>query len=147
MVLVRISARALAWCLALAATAAAAPAALASPRATSPQPAITATPSSVMVNAKTRLVGRHFAPNTVLALRECGRTFWLAPAHPCNTANAVSVKTNARGAFALRFKVELCPEGAAGEHPTERICYVGALETGEDTGTLVGAARISVTYP
>jgi hypothetical protein len=144
---VRIAGRQLAWLIALAGIGAGAPAALASTQLTTSKPSITATPSSVMVNGKTKLVGRHFAPNTVLALRECGRTFWLAPAYPCNTANAVSVKTNARGAFALAFKVELCPEGAKGEHPTERICYIGALETGEDTGTLVGAARISVTYP
>jgi hypothetical protein len=31
--------------------------------------------------------------------------------------------------------------------PTERTCYIGELVTGEDTGSLVGAAKITVTYP
>jgi hypothetical protein len=141
------STKRLAWCGAVVAIGAAAPATVASAARTAPKPTITATPSSVMVNGHARLVGKHFAPHAVLALRECGRTFWLVPEDPCNTANAVSVRTNARGAFALQFKVELCPEGAQGEHVTERVCYVGALESGEDTQMLLGAARITVTYP
>jgi hypothetical protein len=31
--------------------------------------------------------------------------------------------------------------------PTERTCGGGELVNGEDTGSLVGAAKITVTYP
>lgn len=110
------------------------------------QPKISARPSTLMVNATTTLKGSGFPANTVIQLRECGRTFWLAPAYPC-TANEASVTTDRSGRFRTTFKVGLCPEGEPGKMPSERICYVGELLTGEDTGSLVGAAMITVTYP
>lgn len=124
------------------ALAAAAPAAQAQAR----QPKIKARPSTLMVNATTTLKGSGFPANTVIQLRDCGRTFWLAPDYPC-TENEAAVTTDRRGRFHTTFQVGLCPEGEPGKMPTERICYIGELVTGEDTGSLVGAARITVTYP
>lgn len=133
-------------CAALAASALVTAAAAASVQAQTRQPKISARPSTLMVNATTTLKGSGFPANTVIQLRECGRTFWLAPAYPC-TANEASVTTDRSGRFRTTFEVGLCPEGEPGKMPNERICYVGQLLTGEDTGSLVGAARITVTYP
>jgi hypothetical protein len=110
-------------------------------------PKISARPASVMVNATTTLSGRGFPANKTIQLRECGRAYWLAPAYPCLQENAASVKTDARGRFQRTFRVGLCPEGEPTKMPTQRICYIGELVTGEDTGSLVGAARVLVSYP
>jgi hypothetical protein len=110
------------------------------------QPKITARPRTLMVNATATLKGSGFPANTVIQLRECGRTFWLAPDYPC-TANEEAVTTDRGGRFRTTFQAGLCPEGEPGKMPTERVCYIGELVTGEDTGSLVGAAKITVTYP
>ncbi len=110
-------------------------------------PKISARPHQVMLGARTTLKGRGFPAKTTLQIRECGFTFWLAPKDPCVEGNGVTVTTNAKGKFETRFQVGLCPEGESTKRPTQRICYVGAIETGEDTGSLVGAARLVVTYP
>jgi hypothetical protein len=110
-------------------------------------PTITAKPSHVMVSTATALAGTGFPADSRLQLRECGRRFWLAPKEPCNTSNAITVETNRNGRFRATFHVELCPEGSAGKMPTERICYIGRVQLGEDTGGLQPAARIIVTYP
>jgi hypothetical protein len=55
--------------------------------------------------------------------------------------------TDARGRFVTFFFVELCPEGASGEIVTERTCYIGEPQPREDSTALVGAVRITVTYP
>jgi hypothetical protein len=116
-------------------------------QASAGSPKIKARPHSVMVNATTSLKGKGFPANTTIQLRECGRTFWLSPAYPCLEDNGVSATTDAKGRFQTSFQVGLCPEGEATRRPTQRVCYVGELVTGEDTGSLVGAARIVVTYP
>jgi hypothetical protein len=108
---------------------------------------ITARPDNVMVNGHSTLTGRGFPAHAVLALRECGRTFWLVPNEPCNTRNAVSVKTDARGRFTTTFSAEVCPEGQPGKVITERTCYIGVPRVSEDTVALEGAAKIIVTYP
>lgn len=131
-------------CAATAASALAAAAPLA--QAQAKQPKIKARPSTLMVNTTTTLTGSGFPANTVIQLRECGRTFWLAPDYPC-TENKEAVTTDRRGRFHTTFQAGLCPEGEPGKMPTERICYIGELVTGEDTGSLIGAARITVTYP
>jgi hypothetical protein len=110
-------------------------------------PTITAKPSHVMVSSATALTGAGFVANSRLHLRECGRRFWLVPEEPCNTSNAITVETNRYGRFKATFHVELCPEGRVGKVPTERICYIGRVQFGEDTGELQPAARIIVTYP
>jgi hypothetical protein len=110
-------------------------------------PHIMAKPHKVMVNTTTLLKGKGFPANTTIQLRECGRTFWLAPEEPCLSGNATSVTTDARGRFQTSFEVGLCPEGEQIGHRTERLCYVGELETGEDTGRLVGAGKLQVSYP
>ena len=69
------------------------------------------------------------------------------PEEACNTSNAITVETNRYGRFKATFHVELCPEGSAGRGPTKRICYIGRVQFGEDTGELQPAARIFVTYP
>jgi hypothetical protein len=137
--------RKIAACAALAAlTAVAAPALPAYAQAKRPK--ITARPHSLMVNRDATLKGSGFPASTAIQLRECGRTFWLAPSSPC-TANEQTVTTDRRGRFRTTFQVGLCPEGEAGKMPTERTCYIGELVTGEDAGSLVGAAKITVTYP
>lgn len=109
-------------------------------------PKIAAHPHRVMVGTDTTLKGRGFAAHTEIQLRECGSTFWLAPAEPC-TAEAVTVTTDAKGRFQTSFQVGLCPEGEATKKPTQRVCYVGEFVPEEDSGSLVGAARLIVTYP
>jgi hypothetical protein len=118
-----------------------------SAQAVAKSPKINARPHSVMVNATTALKGGGFPSHTIIQLRECGRTFWMAPSYPCLEENGVSVMTDAKGRFQTGFKVGLCPEGEATTKPTQRVCYIGELVTGEDTGSLLGAARIVVTYP
>jgi hypothetical protein len=111
------------------------------------EPKITARPARVMVSSATSLTGVGFSANTQLQLRECGRVFWIAPEKVCNTGNAITVETNRFGRFKASFHVELCPEGTVGKHPTERTCYIGPVQFGEDTGELQPAVRIVVTYP
>ncbi len=137
--------RKLVVCTALAASAVAIAPALPA-QAQAAQPKITARPRTLMVNATTMLRGSGFPANTVIELRECGRTFWLAPNDPC-ISDEQTVTTDRRGRLSTTYQVGLCPEGAAGNMPTERTCYIGELVTGEDTGSLVGAAKITVTYP
>ncbi len=115
--------------------------------ATATGPTITARPSHVMVSSATVLTGTRFPAHARLRLRECGRRFWLVPEEPCNTSNAITIETNRYGRFKATFDVELCPEGTTGKGPTERICYVGPVQFGEDTGELQPAARVVVTYP
>ena len=114
--------------------------------ATAKSPKITARPHAVMVDTETMLKGRGFAANSTIELRECGRTFWLAPQNPC-LEGGKSVTTDAKGRFTTPFSVGLCPEGEPTKKPTQRICWIGQLVNGEDTGSLVGAARLVVTYP
>jgi hypothetical protein len=119
--------------------------ALGSSRAQAPK--ITAHPKSVMIRSSTTLTGRGFPANASIELRECGTAFWLAPAEPCSTGNAITVQADAKGRFTTSFDVELCPDGHAGKHPTERICFIGEPQSEEDTTTLVGAAKVRVSYP
>ncbi len=111
------------------------------------KPAITAKPSHVMVSGTTSLTGTGFPASSAVRLRECGRTSWLAPEQPCNTDNAITVETNRYGRFKTAFHVELCPDASVGKVVTERTCYIGRVQFGEDTGELQPAARIIVTYP
>jgi hypothetical protein len=131
----------------LAAAIAAAPGAIAQGPSAAAGPHIRARPSSAMIDTHVALNGSGFPANSVVALRECGRTFWLAPTEPCDTANAKLVRTGRLGRFKTSFLVELCPEGEPGEIVTERTCFIGEPVFGEDTGMLEGAAKITVTYP
>jgi hypothetical protein len=115
--------------------------------ATTNKPAITAKPSHVMVSGATTLTGTGFPAGSRVQLSECGRTFWLAPEQPCNTDNTITVETNRYGRFKATFHVELCPDASVGKVVTERTCYIGRVQFGEDTGELQLAARIIVTYP
>lgn len=109
-------------------------------------PTISASPTSIMVNQSTNLVGHHFPKLTTITLSECGRQSWVVPQRFCGT-NTVSVTTNARGVFRTPFKVTLCPHGVRGP-VTSQTCYVGEVEPqGVDTVGLVGAVQITVTYP
>ncbi len=104
-------------------------------------------PKSVMINTDTTIAGHGFAPNTMVTLTECGATFWLAPNDPCNTENAKTVETNAKGRFKTPFEAQLCPEGKHAHQPTTVICYIGVKSFIEDTGMLEPAAKVKVTYP
>lgn len=114
--------------------------------ARSAAPKVTAHPHQVMVDTATSVAGRGFPADTQIELRECGRTFWMAPADPC-LESGVTVTTDAKGRFRTTFRVGLCPEGDATKKPTQRVCWLGAISNGEDTGSLIGAARLIVTYP
>jgi hypothetical protein len=108
---------------------------------------VTAHPTAVMVNTDTTITGSGFPAHMILSLRECGVTFWLAPNDPCNTENARKVEKNARGHFSTPFEAQLCPEGSPARQPTTRVCYIGVLRFGEDTGMLEPAAKVKVSYP
>ncbi len=110
-------------------------------------PTITAKPSSAMVNSRIKLRGRGFPSHTIIQLRECGQRSWLDPRLPCNTANELSLTTGANGSFATTFTVEVCPEGEPIEEITQRRCYVGVPEQGEDNGALEPSAEVAVSYP
>jgi hypothetical protein len=113
-------------------------------------PRIVAKPNNVMVNTKISLTGTGFPARTKLTIEECSRTTWVVVAQlPCDTDNAISPTTNAHGGFTGRFKVELCPRTTVGAGPvTKETCYIGRPQPrGVDTISLVGAARITVTYP
>jgi hypothetical protein len=120
---------------------------IATAQAATSSPKIKANPRSVMVNTETTLTGKGFPANTTITLEECGRTFWLAPEDPCLDEDAKTVKTNAKGNFQTPFRVGVCPEGKRTKKPTQEVCYVGELVTGEDTGSLVGPAKLIVTWP
>ncbi len=110
-------------------------------------PKVSAKPHKVMVNTTITLKGKHFAPNTTVRLLECGKTFWLAPSSPCLEENATEVMTDGKGRFETSFKAGVCPEGERIKMRTEVKCYVGEVVFGEDTGELVGAAKLDVSYP
>jgi hypothetical protein len=110
-------------------------------------PKVKAMPHKLMVNTTTMLKGKHFPANTAIQLLECGKIFWMAPSFPCLSENEKEVTTDAKGRFETSFEVGLCPEGEPTMKPTQRICWVGEAVFGEDTGNLVGAAKLKVSYP
>jgi hypothetical protein len=112
-------------------------------------PHIVARPNNVMVRQPIRLVGSGFPPNRTITIKECSRTNWVVNQNPCDSDNAITVTTNANGGWRGTMTAELCPATpvAAAPQPAE-ICYVGQpVPAGLDTIKLVGAARITVTYP
>lgn len=113
------------------------------------QPHIVASPNNVMVNTKISVVGTGFPRRSRLTIEECSVTDWVVPQNPCDTNNTITVVTDRHGRFAHAFTAELCPRTWAAAGPaTKRTCYIGNPEPkGVDTITLVGAARITVTYP
>lgn len=116
---------------------------------TSTPPHIVANPNNIMVNGITTLTGTGFPPNASIPLQECGQTTWIAPQDPCDSTNAITVTTSPEGTFTTPFKVQLCPRSVPPTPPvTEETCYIGEPHpTGVDTITLLGAAKITVTYP
>ncbi len=110
-------------------------------------PQIKAHPRRAMVGSTVTIRGKGFPANQTIPLSECGRTFWIVPEQPCNTANETTVKTNKKGAFETTFHVEVCPDSETGRGPTEKICYIGEPVPGEDTVSLLGPAQIGVSYP
>jgi hypothetical protein len=111
------------------------------------RPHIVAKPNNLMVNSKTTLTGTGFPAKTKLTIEECSASGWVVTKRPCNGANKISVVTDAHGRFSRKFKVVLCG-GKRGSGPTSQICYIGSPHPeGLDTITLLGAAKITVTYP
>jgi hypothetical protein len=109
-------------------------------------PHIVAKPNNLMVNTKTTLTGTGFPARTRLTIKECPNTGWIVPQNPCVKNNSISVLTDAHGHFVHQFQVELCG-GKRGQF-TSQICYIGDPHPeGVDTITLLGAARVIVTYP
>jgi hypothetical protein len=111
-------------------------------------PHIVARPNNVMVLHPIGLVGTGFKPNSTLTIKECSRTNWVVNQNPCDTDNAIRVTTNANGGWRGSMTAELCPRtGTAAPQPAE-ACYIGnPVPAGLDTINLVGAAKITVTYP
>lgn len=108
-------------------------------------PHITARPRTVMVNHSTRLVGTGFPAHTAITLQECGVTTWLVMQPVCSPGT-VEVTTNAAGRFTTSFNVTLCPDASG--PATRKSCYIGEPKPqGVDTIHLVGAVKITVTYP
>jgi len=110
-------------------------------------PHIVAKPNNLMVNTKTTLTGTGFPAKTTLTIAECSITNWVVTANPCVKNNKISVRTDGHGKFTRQFRVALCG-GKRGPEPTSQICYIGDPHPeGVDTMTLLGAAKIMVTYP
>jgi len=113
-------------------------------------PRIVVTPNNVMVNTVVHLAGSGFAAKAKLSIMECGSKGWVVVAqHPCVADNTISVLTDSHGRFARKFRVKLCPRTTTGSGPvTKETCYIGNPHPeGVDTMSLIGAARIIVTYP
>lgn len=111
-----------------------------------PAPRIVARPDSVMVNTDTELFGTGFASDTSLQIVECSQKEWIVPQSPCDTSNAITVKTNAKGRFRHAFLVQTCPGDVS--PGTSQTCYIGHPQpVGVDQVELSGAATITVTGP
>jgi hypothetical protein len=112
-------------------------------------PRIVAKPNNAMVNTKIVLTGRGFAARATLAIMECSNKGWVVVQRPCVSSNKISVVTDAHGGFTRKFRVELCPRSQSGAGPaTKETCYIGNPHPeGIDTMSLLGAVRITVTYP
>ena len=124
------------------------PSAAAAVRQSPTPPHIIARPDNVMVLQPIRLVGTGFNPNSTLTIKECSQTNWVVNQNPCDTDNVIHVTTNANGGWRGRMKAELCPAAVAATPQPAETCYVGnPVPAGLDTIRLVGAARITVTYP
>lgn len=116
-------------------------------------PRIVAKPDRVVVNRKTTLTGSGFKRHKKLTIWECSAKSWVVPKQICNHRNAVTVRTNARGRFTVKFNVLLCPAASsaaalapAGPERSSRHCFVGVpTPRGVDVVILVGATRITVT--
>jgi hypothetical protein len=111
---------------------------------------VVAKPNNAMVNTKIGLTGTGFPARTKLTIEECSSTAWaVAAQNPCDIDNAISPTTDAHGRFTARFKVELCPRKKPGPGPaTKETCYIGRPQPRAGGAiALVGAARITVTYP
>ena len=110
-------------------------------------PHIVAKPANLMVNTKTTLTGSGFPSRTKLTIKECSITNWVVTSNPCVKNNTISVLTDAHGRFTRQFRVALCG-GKRGPSPTSQICYIGDPHPeGVDTISLLGAAKVVVTYP
>ena len=110
-------------------------------------PHIVARPNNLMVNTKTTLTGTGFPAKTRLVIAECPSTGWVVTANPCVKTNRISVVTDRLGRFTAQFRVALCG-GKRGPEPTSQICYIGNPHPkGIDTIALLGAAKVTVTYP
>jgi len=114
---------------------------------TATPPHVVARPNNLMVNTKTTLTGTGFPARKKLTVEECSRTGWVVTANPCVKDNRITVTTDAHGRFTRQFRVALCG-GSRGPGPTSQVCYIGVPHPeGVDTISLIGAARVVVTYP
>ena len=119
-----------------------------SPLAGAAGPHIAANPTHVMVNSPVALRGSGFPPDTRITLAECSATAWVVPFSPCLTSNTVTVRTDSAGSFRTHMTARICPAVSPGVTPTQRTCYIGEpVPQGVDTISLVGAAKIVVSWP
>jgi hypothetical protein len=110
-------------------------------------PHITATPTDPMVDTPVSLAGSGFPHSATFTLQECSSKDWVVPANPCLITNRVHVHTNAEGAFNATMTAQICPASTP-PFRTRRKCYIGEpVPSGIDTITLVGAAKIVVSWP
>jgi hypothetical protein len=110
-------------------------------------PHIVAKPNNLMVNTKTTLTGTGYPAKTTLTIEECSITNWVVTANPCVKTNKISVLTDRHGHFVRQFRVTVC-NGKHGPIITSVTCYIGDPHPeGVDTISLLGAAKVTVTYP
>jgi hypothetical protein len=144
--MLRSSSRRIVWFLAVVGLAGAMATSQAAAVAPTP-PHIVAKPNNLMINTKTTLTGSGFPAKARLMIEECSSTGWVVVANPCVKTNKISVVTDRQGRFKAQFLIVLCG-GKRGPEPTSQICYLGNPQPeGIDTITLLGAAKVTVTYP
>lgn len=109
---------------------------------------ISARPESQMVNSSIKLIGTHFKSGATLTIEECSQKTWIVPQDPCDTSNAIVVRTKGGGRFSSSFTVQTCPGTATSPPGFSQGCYIGdPTPSGIDVIELVGAAAITVTGP
>ena len=110
-------------------------------------PRIVAKPNNLMVNTKTTLTGTGFPAKTKLTIEECSNHQLGRYRKPVRQE-----QQDLRPHRRTRQVHAAVPSGTlrwqARPEPTSQICYIGDPHPeGVDTMTLLGAAKITVTYP
>jgi hypothetical protein len=103
-------------------------------------PTITSEFNSVVVNTKTLLRFRHFAPNSKQVLYECPEISWVGIA-PCHGGKVIRISPS--GAENAKVTAVAC----ATQSGPSQTCYFGIVRFGSDRGHLRPYVAITVTFP
>ena len=110
-------------------------------------PTLAVKPAVVTLNTDTLVTGRHFKALSRITLVECTRRSWIAPQHPCDTGNSVTVTANAAGRFRTEMVVRRCPGTTLSTGVPVR-CYLGVVKPSRiDTIALQPNVQIMITSP